>query len=126
MDARRYDRRVNRAFRTLRPFLPVVLAVALMTALAFRVHPADVLDELGKGDFYWVPALLGANLVSDWFRALRWQQLLPAGRRPEVMLLFFSAHIGSAVSFLIPLRPGEAIRGRIVSQRTGIEPAALV
>jgi uncharacterized membrane protein YbhN (UPF0104 family) len=103
-----------------------VLAVALMAALAFRVHPADVLNELGKADFYWIPALLGANLVSDWFRALRWQQLLPADRRPRVMLLFFSAHIGSAVNFLIPLRAGEAIRVRIVSRRTGIEPATLV
>ncbi len=97
-----------------------------MAALAFRVHPADVLNELGKANLYWIPALLGANLVSDWFRALRWQQLLPAERRPRVMLLFFSAHIGSAVNFLIPLRAGEAIRVRIVSQRTGIEPATLV
>jgi hypothetical protein len=103
-----------------------VLAVALMTALAFRVHPADVLNELGKAEFYWVPALLAANLVSDWFRALRWQQLLPADRRPRVMLLFFSSHIGSAVNFLIPLRAGEAVRVRIVSQRTEIEPATLV
>ncbi len=103
-----------------------MLAVALLAALAFRVHPAAVLNELGKADFYWIPALLGANLVSDWFRALRWQQQLPADRRPRVMLLFFSAHIGSAVNFLIPLRAGEAIRLRIVNQRTGIEPAALV
>jgi uncharacterized membrane protein YbhN (UPF0104 family) len=103
-----------------------VLAVALMAALAFRVHPAAVLNQLGKADFYWIPALLGTNLVSDWFRALRWQQLLPVDRRPHVMLLFFSSHIGSAVNFLIPLRAGEAFRLRIVSQRTGIEPAALV
>jgi uncharacterized membrane protein YbhN (UPF0104 family) len=115
-----------RAFRALRPFLPVVLAVALMAALAFRVHPGEVLDELGKANFYWIPALLAANVVSDWFRALRWQQMLPAERRPSVWLLFFSSHIGSAVNFLVPLRAGEAIRVRIVSQRTGIEPAGLV
>jgi uncharacterized membrane protein YbhN (UPF0104 family) len=115
-----------RAFRALRPFLPIVLAMALMVALAFRVHPGEVLDELGKADFYWIPALLAANLVSDWFRALRWQQQLPAERRPPVMLLFFSSHIGSAVNFLVPLRAGEAIRVRIVSQRTGIEQAGLV
>ena len=97
-----------------------------MAALAFRVHPADVVDQLAKANFYWIPALLGANLVSDWFRALRWQQQIQADRRPHVMLLFFSAHIGSAVNFLIPLRAGEAIRVRIVSERTGIEPATLV
>ncbi len=106
--------------------LPVLLAVALMTALAFRVHPGEVWDELRQADFYWVPAILAANLASDWFRALRWQQQLPADKRPPVSLLFFSSHIGSAVNFLVPLRAGEAIRVRIVSQRTGIEPAGLV
>jgi uncharacterized protein (TIRG00374 family) len=109
-----------------RPFLPMVLAVALLTALAFRVHPGEVWDELKKADLYWIPALLAANLVSDYFRALRWQQMTPQDKRPPAMLMFFAAHIGSAVNFLVPLRAGEAIRVRIVSQRTGIEPAALV
>ena len=109
-----------------RPFLPIVLAVALLTALAFRVHPREVWDELRKADLYWIPVLLAANLVSDYLRALRWQQLTPEDKRPPALLMFFAAHIGSAVNFLVPLRAGEAIRVRIVSQRTGIEPAALV
>lgn len=117
---------IRRILRVARPFLPMVLAVALLTALAFRVHPGEVWDELRKADFYWIPALLAANLASDFFRALRWQQMCPEDKRPPVMLLFFAAHIGSAVNFLVPLRAGEAIRVRLVSQRTGIEPAALV
>jgi uncharacterized membrane protein YbhN (UPF0104 family) len=98
----------------------------MLAALSFRVHPSEVWDELRKADLYWIPALLAANLASDFFRAVRWQQMLPEERRPPVYLLFFSAHIGSAVNFLIPLRAGEAIRIRIVSERTGIKPAGLV
>ena len=109
-----------------RPFLPILLAVVLLTALAFRVHPGEVWDELRKAVLYWIPALLAANLVSDYFRALRWQQLTPEDKRPPVFLMFFASHIGSAVNFLVPLRAGEAIRVRLISQRTGIEPAALV
>lgn len=117
---------IRRFLRVARPFLPMVLAVAMLTALAFRVHPGEVWDELRKADLYWIPALLAANLASDYFRALRWQQLTPEDKRPPALLMFFASHIGSAVNFLIPLRAGEAIRVRIVSQRTGIEPAALV
>ncbi|MEO8457736.1 MAG: lysylphosphatidylglycerol synthase transmembrane domain-containing protein [Chloroflexota bacterium] len=117
---------MRRALKAARPFLPIILAVALLVGLSFRVHPADVWSELRKADLYWIPALLLANLASDFFRAVRWQQMLPEERRPPVYLLFFSAHIGSAVNFLIPLRAGEAIRLRIVSQRTGVKPAGLV
>jgi glycosyltransferase 2 family protein len=112
--------------RAARPFLPVLLAVVMLTALAFRVHPGDIWDELQKADLIWIPALLAANLASDFFRAVRWQQMLPEGRRPAAWVLFCAAHIGSAVNFLIPLRAGEAVRVRIVSQRTGVEPASLV
>ena len=110
----------------MRPVLPVIFAIALLGVLSLRVHPAEIIDQLGDANLLWIPALLAANLASDFFRALRWRQQLPRDKRPPVLLLFFAGHIGSAVNFGIPLRAGEAIRVSIVSQRTGIKPASLV
>ncbi len=110
----------------LKPFLPFVFAATLLGLLSLRVQPSEIVDQLAHADLYWIPALLAANLASDFFRAWRWRQQLPEDKRPPVMLLFLSGHIGSAINFVVPLRAGEAIRVSIVSQRTGIEPAGLV
>ena len=90
----------------LRPFLPIVFAVAALALLSLRVQPSEIVDQLGHADLYWIPALLAANLASDFFRALRWRQQLPEDKRPPVMLLFLSGHIGSAINLIVPLRAG--------------------
>lgn len=117
---------IRKTFRVMRPFVPIVFAFGLLGLLSLRVRPSEVIDQLGHANLYWIPALLVANLASDFFRAWRWRQQLPQDKRPPIMLLFFAGHIGSAVNFIVPLRAGEAIRTSIVSQRTGIEPANLV
>src|SRR5256712_10824431 len=117
---------IRKTFRVMRPFVPIVFAFGLLGLLSLRVRPSEVIDQLGHVNLYWIPALLVANLTSDFFRAWRWRQQLPQDKRPPIMLLFFAGHIGSAVNFIVPLRAGEAIRTSIVSQRTGIEPANLV
>src|SRR5207244_11147567 len=44
----------------------------------------------------------------------------------RLSLLFAAAQLGSAVNLLLPIRAGEAVRLRILSQRAGISVASLV
>jgi uncharacterized protein (TIRG00374 family) len=113
-------------YQQWRPVLSIVLAVVLLAALALQVHPAEIWDEIKDADLYWIPVILAASLVSDWFRAYRWRQLLAPIYRPSTLLLFLAAQIGSAVNFAVPLRAGDAVKVGIVSRRTGLEPASLV
>jgi len=47
-------------------------------------------------------------------------------KRPSLVLLFTAAQLGSAVNLLVPIRAGEAVRVRIISQRSGIRASSLV
>ncbi len=115
-----------RRYGLIRPLLPVALAAALLGGLFLRVDVSAIAGEIGRADPRWLPVILAANYASDWFRSVRWEHLLSPLRRPGVLLLFAASQLGSAVNLLVPLRAGEAVRVRIVSQRSGVSASSLV
>lgn len=106
--------------------MPVAITAGLLAALATRVNTGDVWAQIHGIDPLWLPVIFAALYASDWFRAVRWQHLISSLKRPGVLLLFAAAQMGSAVNLLVPVRAGEAVRVRIVSQRSGISAASLV
>jgi len=97
-----------------------------MATLVLSVDPSALGAELGRADLAWLPLILAANFASDWFRGVRWQHLLSPMNRTGVLLLFGASQLGSAVNLLVPFRAGEAVRVRIVSQRSGINTSSVV
>ena len=120
------SQRFRRALRLSGPYLQLALAGGLLAALVLRVDAGELQRHIGKANLLWLPPILAANFVSDWFRAVRWQHLLSPISRPRVSLLFAAAQVGSAVGLLLPLRAGEAVCIRIVCKRTGLSVSTVL
>jgi uncharacterized membrane protein YbhN (UPF0104 family) len=116
----------RRAFPYLRSGFQFILAAALLGGLLWRVDVSAVRDELESATLWWLPLAFAANLVSDWFRAIRWQQFLAPMRRVGVTFLFAVAILGVATNLVLPLRAGEFLRVQILRSRTKLAVAHIV
>ncbi len=118
------------ALRRLQPWLRTLLQFAfaggLLAALLLRVDRAAVREHLGEADLVWLPLAFAANIISDWFRAIRWQHLLLPLRRFGVPFLFATAVLGVAGNLVLPLRAGEAVRVQVLRRRSGLGVSPIV
>jgi uncharacterized protein (TIRG00374 family) len=103
-----------------------VLAGALLAGLLWRVDLAAVSDELQSATLWWLPLAFAANLASDWFRAIRWQQFFAPMKRVGVPFLFAVALLGVATNLALPLRAGEFLRVQVLRRRTGLGASSIV
>jgi len=110
----------RRAFPYLRSGVQFALAGALLAALLWRVNLGAVRDELASATLWWLPLAFAANLASDWFRAIRWQQFFAPMKRVGVPFLFAVAVLGVATNLALPLRAGEVLRVQVLRRRTGL------
>jgi glycosyltransferase 2 family protein len=117
---------VRRAFPYLRSAAQLGLAGALLAGLLWRVDLAAVRDELKGATLWWLPLAFAANLASDWFRAIRWQQFFAPMKRLGVPFLFALAILGVATNIVLPLRAGEFVRVQVLRRRTGLNVSSIV
>jgi uncharacterized protein (TIRG00374 family) len=117
---------VRRAFPYLRSVAQLGLAGALLAGLLWRVDLTAVRDELKGATLWWLPLAFAANLASDWFRAIRWQQFFSPMRRLGVPFLFTVAVLGVATNLALPMRAGEFIRVQVLRRRTGLKVSSIV
>jgi hypothetical protein len=110
----------------LRALAQMALAAALLAGLLWRVDLTAVRDELGRATLWWLPLAFVANLASDWFRAIRWQQFFRPMKRLNVPFLFALAVLGVAVNLALPLRAGEFVRVQVLRRRTGLKVASIL
>jgi len=116
----------RRAFPYLRSAAQLGLAGALLAGLLWRVDLAAVRDELRGATLWWLPLAFVANLASDWFRAIRWQQFFAPMKRLTVRFLFAVAVLGVATNLVLPLRAGEIVRVQVLRRRTGLKVSSIV
>jgi uncharacterized protein (TIRG00374 family) len=110
----------------LRPLASLALAAGLLALLLWHVNVSAVRDELARASLWWLPLAFFANLVSDWFRAIRWQYLFRPLARVEVPFLFGVAVIGVAANLALPFRAGEMVRLQVLRRRTGLKLASIL
>lgn len=106
--------------------MPLGIAAALLGLLLWRVDLAEVRDELRGATLWWLPFAFALNLMSDWFRAIRWQQLLAHLRRFDIPFLFGAAVLGVACNLALPFRAGEVIRVQVMRRRSGLKVSNIV
>lgn len=106
--------------------MQLALAGGLLAGLLWRVDIRQVRDELEGATLWWLPLAFVANLASDWFRALRWQQFFQPIKRLSAPFLFAVAVLGVATNFALPLRAGEFVRVQVLRRRTGLKAASIV
>lgn len=116
----------RRALPWARTLAQLVLAGALLAVLLWRVDVSSVREELADASLWWLPLAFGANLVSDWFRAIRWQQFFASMQHVPVPFLFGVAVLGVACNQALPLRAGEVVRVQLLRRRTGLRVAQIV
>jgi hypothetical protein len=116
----------RRAFPWLRVFTQLLIAAALLTLLLWRVDVASVKEELEGANLWWLPLAFAANLGSDWFRAIRWQQFFAPLRHLDTKFLYGVAVLGVACNIALPLRAGEIVRVQFLRSRTGLAVSSIV
>ena len=77
--------------------------------LLWRVNLGQVSDELRHAKLWWLIPASFFNIVSDYFRAIRWREFLRPLRTVGSAVPLAVALIGVAVNLALPLRAG---RGR--------------
>ena len=100
--------------------------MALLGLLLWRVDVASVRDELSGATLWWLPLAVTANLVSDYFRAIRWRQFFLPMKAVSVRFLWGVAILGVACNLALPFRAGEFVRMQVLRRRTGLELAQVV
>lgn len=115
-----------RLYPVLRSLAQLGLAAALLGGLLWRVDLRSVRDELSGAEVWWLAPAFVANLLSDWFRAIRWQEFLRPLKRLGVPFLFATAVLGVACNLALPLRAGEFIRVQVLRRRTGLPVSSIV
>ena len=116
----------RRSFPYLRTLAQLAIAAALLGALLWRVDIGSVRDDLADATLWWLPLAFVANLASDWFRAIRWQQFFAPMRRLSIPFLFGTAVLGVACNIALPLRAGEVVRVQVLRKRTGLRVSEIV
>lgn len=110
----------------MRPLLQLAIAAGLLGMLLWRVDLNDVRDELSQATLWWLPLAFALNLLSDWFRAIRWQTLLAPLRRFDLPFLFGTAVLGVSCNLALPFRAGEVIRVQVMRRRSGLKVSNIV
>jgi len=116
----------RRSLPYARSLAQLALAAALLAALLWRVDLASVRTELSGATLWWLPLAFVANLTSDWFRAVRWQQFLAPIKHLSIRFLFAVAVLGVACNLALPLRAGEVVRVQVLRKRTGLPGSTIV
>jgi uncharacterized protein (TIRG00374 family) len=110
----------------LRPIVQLAIAAVLLGLLLWRVDLSQVRDDLTEATLWWLPLAFGANLMSDWFRAIRLQQLLAPLKRLDLSFLFGTAVLGVSCNLALPFRAGELIRVQVMRRRSGLKASNIV
>lgn len=97
------------------------IAGALLALLLWRVNVGQVSDELSHANLWWLIPAFVFNLMSDFFRAIRWREFFRPLRKLNVGFLWLVAMIGVACNQAMPLRAGEFVRMQLLRRRTGLE-----
>jgi len=98
----------------------------LLGLLLWRADLGAVRDELSGATLWWLPLAVVANLLSDFFRAIRWRVFFLPMKAVGVRFLWGVSVLGVACNLALPLRAGEFVRVQVLRQRTGLELAQVV
>jgi uncharacterized protein (TIRG00374 family) len=112
------------------PYLQFIIQIgfsaALLALLLWRVDYTAVRDDLKGASLWWLPVAAAANLFSDYFRAVRWQEFFRPLKRVSVWFLWAVAILGVACNLAFPLRAGEFVRMQVLRKRTGLDLAQVL
>lgn len=117
---------LRRSVPYVRYVVQLAIAAALLGLLLWRADLAAVRNELSGATLWWLPLAVVANLVSDYFRAIRWRQFFLPMKAVGVRFLWGVSILGVACNLALPFRAGEFVRIQVLRRRTGLELAQVV
>jgi hypothetical protein len=112
---------VRRALPYIQFAVQLTFAAALLCLLLWRVDLGAVRDDLRGATLWWLPLAYGANLASDFFRAVRWREFFRPLQIVNVWFLWAVAVLGVACNLALPMRAGEFVRFQVLRKRTGLK-----
>jgi hypothetical protein len=114
-----YDEGVTESRRRIPGWLPQALGYTISAACLIWVLHGYRFDELGPAlrslDYRWVALALAADFAVYVVHACRWTTLLFPVARISLWRTVQAIYIGLFANEVLPLRPGEVIRGYLVA-----------
>ena len=105
----------------LKYILSLVLAAVLLWFCFREVNWQEFLESLKGCRWEWVMLSILAGVLSNWFRAERWREiLLPIDGATSRLTVFNAVNIGYLANFVFP-RIGEFVRCGVVSRDSAVQ-----
>ncbi len=106
----------NKAHKILKYGLSLSVAVLLMYFCFRNIDWKGFWDSLSGCRWEWVGASIAVGVLSNWFRSVRWREmLLPIDSATGRLTVFNAVNIGYLANFALP-RIGEFVRCGVVSE----------
>lgn len=113
---------MKKNFRNILKYtLSLVLAAVLLWFCFREVNWQEFLESLKGCRWEWVMLSILAGVLSNWFRAERWREiLLPIDGATSRLTVFNAVNIGYLANFVFP-RIGEFVRCGVVSRDSAVQ-----
>ncbi|HKS80320.1 MAG TPA: lysylphosphatidylglycerol synthase transmembrane domain-containing protein, partial [Candidatus Acidoferrales bacterium] len=104
--------------------IPMILGYALSIAcliwLLHDFHIVRALRDISNVDWKWVVLGMAFDVLSYIVQAIRWKLLLTPFGKVRLSTVIRSVFAGMFANLVFPLRPGEVLRGYLLSNSEGI------
>jgi uncharacterized protein (TIRG00374 family) len=97
-----------------------VLAIACLIWVLHDFHLVQFWRELGNVNWRWVLVGMGFDILSYGMQALRWKLLLTPFGKVRLSRAIRAVYAGLFANIVLPLRPGEVLRGYLLSSTEDI------
>lgn len=107
-----------------RTLVIVALSIGLLAVFLRGANLDVVWDEISKANAWLVALSCVITIVTNVFRALRWQYLLAPIGHARFAAAFRTTTIGFAANGVLPARAGEVIRPYLLARQEGLSATA--
>lgn len=112
--------------KRLNYLIGLIVSAVFIGLFINKINPGELFEALKEANFGYVLPLMLVNIVSLYFRSLRWKYLLSPIKNIPQRRLFPVAVIGFMANILFPARSGELVRAYIIGKKEEINPSSSV
>ncbi|MFH1577423.1 MAG: lysylphosphatidylglycerol synthase transmembrane domain-containing protein [Candidatus Margulisiibacteriota bacterium] len=105
-------------------FLGILISLALLFLLFYRINLSQFLAAFQKANYYYAFLIIVVVFAGCYLRALRWRWIIRPLKDIPAASLFIATVIGYMANSLLPARMGEFVRAHVIGRREGISRAA--
>ncbi|MBN1551701.1 flippase-like domain-containing protein [bacterium] len=108
----------------LRYVLGILISIALLGYILYKVDLGILIDEISKINYYWLPLAVLVYLGGIWVRTTRWAVLMRPVKSYKTAQLYPIYIINYMANNILPFRVGDLYRAYFIGKKDGISKGA--